>query len=72
MDKFTLYEEVAYNDCCLKLMDEKKYAIEKDNIWELNNLCNYKNLFGFNWKYPTKYKPNKEGNCLKERLIVKG
>lgn len=42
MDKFTLYEEVAYNDCCLKLMDEKKYAIENDNIWELNNLRNYK------------------------------
>ena len=66
---FAMDEEVARDDCWLKVMGEKNNAIEK--TWELTNLLNSKKLVGVKWVYKTKYKINKEFDCFKAILVAK-
>lgn len=66
---FAMDEEVARDDCWLKVMGEKINAIEK--TWELTNLLNSKKLVGVKWVYKTKYKINGEFDCFKAILVAK-
>ena len=45
------FEEVAQDDCWLKVMDEKIYAIEKNNTREFINLPNSKKPISIKWLY---------------------
>ena len=66
---FAMDDEVARDDCWLKVIDEKINAIEK--TWELTNVLNSKKIVGVKWVYKTKYKINGEFDCFKAILVAK-
>ena len=66
------FEEVAQDDCWLKVMDEKIYAIEKNNTREFINLPNSKKPISIKWLYKNQVqKKNGEVDRFKARLVVK-
>lgn len=53
-------------------MNEEIHAIEKNNTWELTTLLLSKRPIGVKWVYKTKFKPTREVDRFKARLVVKG
>ena len=66
------FEEASSDENWRKSVYEEIHAMEKNDTWKLTNLTADKRPIGVKWVLKTKYNPNREIDCFKERLVTKG
>ena len=55
-----------------KVVDEEIKSLESNNTWTMTDLSKDHKIFGCNWKYSIKYKPDGEIERYKARLVPEG
>ena len=53
-------------------MDEEINALEKNSTWEIIDVPNNKKTLGCKWLFNIKYKPDRNIDMFKARLVSKG
>nr|XP_033514100.1 uncharacterized mitochondrial protein AtMg00820-like [Nicotiana tomentosiformis] len=65
------FKEASQNQRWIEAMQHEVDALEQNHTWELVDIPEGKQTVGSKWVYKVKYKPNREVDKYKARLVAK-